>query len=83
MTNLNSAYKNNLRDELSPVCGVEIENMRNSESMESDSHGTGHHGTDHHGTHGILFLQQIEKLDGQEKRQVLQLLDAFIERGQL
>ena len=28
-------------------------------------------------------LQQIEKLDAQEKRQVLQLLDAFIERGQL
>lgn len=25
----------------------------------------------------------IEKLDGVEKRQVLQLLDAFIERGQL
>ena len=28
-------------------------------------------------------LQQIEKLDTTEKRQVLQLLDAFIERGQL
>ena len=28
-------------------------------------------------------LQQIEKLDATEKRQVLQLIDAFIERGQL
>ena len=28
-------------------------------------------------------LQQIEKLPPQEKRQALQLLDAFIERGQL
>jgi transcriptional regulator with XRE-family HTH domain len=28
-------------------------------------------------------LQQIEKLDPGEKRQVLQLIDAFIERGQL
>jgi transcriptional regulator with XRE-family HTH domain len=28
-------------------------------------------------------LQQLEKLPPQEKRQVLQLLDAFIERGQL
>ena len=28
-------------------------------------------------------LQQIEKLDAAEKRQVLQLVDAFIERGQL
>ena len=28
-------------------------------------------------------LQQIEKLDAVEKRQVLQLIDAFIERGQL
>jgi transcriptional regulator with XRE-family HTH domain len=28
-------------------------------------------------------LQQIEKLEANEKRQVLQLLDAFIERGQL
>jgi len=28
-------------------------------------------------------LQQIEKLETGEKRQVLQLLDAFIERGQL
>jgi predicted Fe-S protein YdhL (DUF1289 family) len=28
-------------------------------------------------------LQQIEKLDPTEKRHVLQLLDAFIERGQL
>lgn len=28
-------------------------------------------------------LQQIEKLGTQEKRQVLQLIDAFIERGQL
>lgn len=28
-------------------------------------------------------LLAIEKLDGTEKRQVLQLLDAFIERGQL
>jgi len=28
-------------------------------------------------------LQQIEKLETNEKRQVLQLLDAFIERGQL
>jgi hypothetical protein len=28
-------------------------------------------------------LQQIEKLDAQDKRQVLQLIDAFIERGQL
>jgi transcriptional regulator with XRE-family HTH domain len=28
-------------------------------------------------------LQQIEKLDPAEKRQVLQLIDAFIERGQL
>ncbi len=28
-------------------------------------------------------LQQIEKLDAKEKRQIIQLLDAFIERGQL
>lgn len=28
-------------------------------------------------------LQQIEKLDASDKRQVLQLIDAFIERGQL
>lgn len=28
-------------------------------------------------------LQQIDKLEANEKRQVLQLLDAFIERGQL
>lgn len=28
-------------------------------------------------------LQQIEKLDPTDKRQVLQVLDAFIERGQL
>ena len=28
-------------------------------------------------------LQQIEKLDAGERRQVLQVLDAFIERGQL
>lgn len=28
-------------------------------------------------------LQQIEKLDAQEKRQVLQIIDALIERGQL
>jgi len=28
-------------------------------------------------------LQQIEQLDPTEKRQVLQLIDAFIERGQL
>jgi transcriptional regulator with XRE-family HTH domain len=28
-------------------------------------------------------LQQVEQLDPAEKRQVLQLLDAFIERGQL
>ena len=28
-------------------------------------------------------LQQIEKLDAADKRQVLQLIDAFIERGQL
>ena len=28
-------------------------------------------------------LQQIEKLDATEKRQILQLIDAFIERGQL
>jgi uncharacterized membrane protein len=28
-------------------------------------------------------LQQLEKLPPQEKRQVLQLLDAFIEREQL
>jgi transcriptional regulator with XRE-family HTH domain len=28
-------------------------------------------------------LQQIEKLDPQEKRQVITLLDAFIERAQL
>lgn len=28
-------------------------------------------------------LQQIEKLDAAEKRQILQLIDAFIERGQL
>lgn len=28
-------------------------------------------------------LQQLEKLDAGEKRQVLQLIDAFIERGQL
>jgi transcriptional regulator with XRE-family HTH domain len=28
-------------------------------------------------------LQQIEKLPPQEKRQVLQVIDAFIERGQL
>ena len=28
-------------------------------------------------------LQQLEKLPPQEKRQALQLLDAFIERGQL
>ena len=28
-------------------------------------------------------LQQIEKLDAQERRQILQVIDAFIERGQL
>ena len=28
-------------------------------------------------------LQQLEKLDPMERRQVLQLIDAFIERGQL
>lgn len=28
-------------------------------------------------------LQQIEKLDAADKRQVIQLIDAFIERGQL
>ena len=28
-------------------------------------------------------IQQIEKLDASDKRQVLQLIDAFIERGQL
>jgi transcriptional regulator with XRE-family HTH domain len=28
-------------------------------------------------------LQQIEKLEPNEKRQILQLIDAFIERGQL
>lgn len=28
-------------------------------------------------------LQQIEKLDSQERRQILQVIDAFIERGQL
>jgi transcriptional regulator with XRE-family HTH domain len=28
-------------------------------------------------------LEQIEKLDPSEKRQILQLIDAFIERGQL
>ena len=28
-------------------------------------------------------LQQLEKLDATDKRQVLQLIDAFIERGQL
>lgn len=28
-------------------------------------------------------LQQIEKLEASEKRQILQILDAFIERGQL
>lgn len=28
-------------------------------------------------------MQEIEKLDSQDKRQVLQLLDAFIEKGQL
>lgn len=28
-------------------------------------------------------LQQIEKLDVTERRQILQLIDAFIERGQL
>ena len=28
-------------------------------------------------------LQQVDKLDGKERRQVLQLLDAFIERAQL
>ncbi len=28
-------------------------------------------------------LQQLEKLDPQERRQLLQLVDAFIERGQL
>ena len=28
-------------------------------------------------------LQQIEKLNAADKRQVLQLIDAFIERGQL
>lgn len=28
-------------------------------------------------------LQQLEKLDPTEKRQVMQLIDAFIERGQL
>jgi hypothetical protein len=28
-------------------------------------------------------LLAIEKLDAEEKRQVLQLIDAFIERGQL
>jgi len=28
-------------------------------------------------------LQQIEQLDATEKRQVLQVIDAFIERGQL
>jgi transcriptional regulator with XRE-family HTH domain len=31
----------------------------------------------------VRRLQQIEKLDPGEKRQVLQLIDAFIERGQL
>ncbi len=31
----------------------------------------------------VRRLQQIEKLDPAEKRQVLQVLDAFIERGQL
>lgn len=28
-------------------------------------------------------LQQIEKLDSADKRQIMQLIDAFIERGQL
>lgn len=28
-------------------------------------------------------LQQLDKLDGKERRQVMQLLDAFIERAQL
>ena len=28
-------------------------------------------------------LQQIEKLDVTERRQIIQLIDAFIERGQL
>ena len=28
-------------------------------------------------------MQEIEKLDAQDRRQVLQLLDAFIEKGQL
>jgi hypothetical protein len=28
-------------------------------------------------------LQQIEKLDAAERRQILQVIDAFIERGQL
>jgi transcriptional regulator with XRE-family HTH domain len=31
----------------------------------------------------VRRLQQIEKLDPADKRQVLQVLDAFIERGQL
>lgn len=32
---------------------------------------------------GLLTADAIEKLDPTEKRRVLQLIDAFIERGQL
>lgn len=65
----------NLLPAISHALGVSIETLLGTETSKRRAKATD--------TRLQRRLQQIEKLSPQERRQILQVLDAFIERGQL
>jgi len=65
----------NLLPAIASALGVSIETLLGTETSKRRAKATD--------TRLQRRLQQIEKLSPQERRQILQVLDAFIERGQL
>ena len=65
----------NLLLPMAQALGVSVDALLGSETAKRRSKATD--------TRLQRRLQQLEKLDAGERRQVLQVLDAFIERGQL
>ena len=65
----------NLLPAIASALGVSIETLLGTETSKRRAKATD--------TRLQRRLQQIEKLPPQERRQILQVLDAFIERGQL
>lgn len=65
----------NLLSAIASALGVSIETLLGTETSKRRAKATD--------TRLQRRLQQIEKLSPQERRQILQMLDALIERGQL